>query len=248
MTRRTSPRPPRLAAALAAALGVALLPASAAATDLRLGADLAWVRDSSFDAFWENDLLGRLDLCLSYTPLALGPFRLDVEVGYGYAGYLSAVSNFDQVRSSLSIHDVYAGLRASFAPEEASWVRPYARVQGGLAIGLGSFADEGPRADPLAEPLRSSEADDLGGLVYGGGGVEFALPLGALMDEPPELLSEPMAFGVFVEGGYFYRTPLDFSPSVSSSDDPDRIPVQGFSAGDLDLSGGELRVGFVARL
>ena len=59
--------------------------------------------------------------------------------------------------------------------------------------------------------------------------------------------TDPRVFGVYLEGGYFYRTPLSFSASPSSGD-PDRIPVRGFSAGNLDLSGGELRVGFVARM
>ena len=155
------------------------------------------------------------------------------------------MSEFDRIRSSLAIHDLFAGVRASFAPSDASWVRPYARVQGGLVLGYASFADENTTSD--GGLLSSSEADDLGGLVYGGGGVEFSLPLDALMDDPPELISEPLAFGVYVEGGYFYRTPLSFSASPSSGD-PDRIPVRGFSAGDLDLSGGELRLGFVARM
>jgi hypothetical protein len=225
-----------------ALLGCLLLSAPAArATDVRLGADVGWARDASFDAFWENDLFSRLDVGLAYTVLAAGPLRLDVELGYGYAGYLEATSSFDGMTSSLTVHDVFAGVRASYAPADASWVRPYVHVQGGAAIGLAAFRDASAPDAP------SFEDGDVGGLVYGGGGVEFVLPLDVFMDEPPEPISEPLAFGLYLEGGYFYRTPFAFSPSTPSGGD-DSIPIRGFTAGDVDLSGGELRLGFVARL
>jgi len=223
-----------------ALLGALLLAAPARATDVRLGADVGWARDASFDAFWENDLFSRLDVGLAYTVLAAGPLRLDVELGYGYAGYLEATSSFDAMTSSLTVHDVFAGVRASYAPEGVSWIRPYAHVQGGVSIGLASFSDSGAGSTTF-------EDGDVGGMVYGGGGVEFVLPLDVFMDEPPEPLSEPLAFGLYLEGGYFYRTPLGFSPSTPSGGD-DTIPIRGFTAGDVDLSGGELRLGFVARL
>jgi hypothetical protein len=230
---------------LVLALGVLAAPA-ARATDVRLGAGMSWVRDTSFDAFWENDLLSRLDVCLSYTVVAAMPFRLDVEVGYGYSGYLEATDSFVSLDSTLTVHDFYAGLRASLAPADAEWVRPYVRVQGGTALGLASFLDTG-----VANAQRF-EASDVGGLVYGGGGVEFVLPLTALLDDAPQVLSEPLAFGIYVEGGYFYRTALSFSPSIPAPDDDaaaaDRIPVAGFSAGDVGLSGGEFRIGFLARM
>ncbi len=45
---------------------------------------------------------------------------------------------------------------------------------------------------------------------------------------------------------------LSFRPALPAPYDAreaaDRIPVDGFSAGDRVLSGGELRIGFVARL
>ncbi len=230
---------------LVAALVLSLAPA-ARATDLRLGADMAWMQDSSFDAFWTNDLFSRFDVCLAYTTFASVPFRLDAELGYGYAGYLGADATFAAITSELSVHDAYVGLRASIDPPGVSWLRPYVRVQGGATFGLASFRDTGA-------PAASAYEDwSVGGLVYGGGGVEFVLPLGVFLDEPPELLSEPMAFGIFLEGGYFYRSTLSFDPSIPAPDDEreaaDRIPVDGFSAGDLVLSGGELRIGFVARL
>lgn len=228
---------------LVAALVLSLAPA-ARATDLRLGADMAWVQDSSYDAFWTSDLFSRFDVCLAYTTFASVPFRLDAELGYGYAGYLGADASFAAITSELSVHDAYVGLRASIDPPGVSWLRPYVRVQGGATFGLASFRD--------ASASAASEDWSVGGLVYGGAGVEFVLPLGVFLDEPPELLSEPMAFGIFLEGGYFYRSTLSFDPSIPAPDDEreaaDRIPVDGFSAGDLVLSGGELRIGFVARL
>jgi hypothetical protein len=227
------------------ALGVLAAPA-ARATDVRLGAGMAWVQDASFDAFWEDDLLSRLDACISYTVVAAMPFRLDVEVGYGYAGYLEATDSFVALDTTLTVHDFYAGLRASLAPADAEWVRPYLRVQGGAALGLASFLDV------AATSASRFEASDVGGLVYGGAGVEFVLPMTALLDDAPEVLSEPLAFGIYIEGGYFYRTALSFSPSLPAPDDDaaaaDRIPVAGFSAGDVGLSGGELRIGFLARM
>jgi hypothetical protein len=227
------------------ALGVLAAPA-ARATDVRLGAGMAWVQDASFDAFWEDDLLSRLDACISYTVVAAMPFRLDVEVGYGYAGYLEATDSFVALDTTLTVHDFYAGLRASLAPADAEWVRPYLRVQGGAALGLASFLDV------AATSASRFEASDVGGLVYGGAGVEFVLPMTALLDDAPEVLSEPLAFGIYIEGGYFYRTALSFSPSIPAPDDDaaaaDRIPVAGFSAGDVGLSGGELRIGFLARM
>lgn len=229
---------------LVAVLVLASAPA-ARATDLRLGADMAWVQDSSFDAFWTSDLFSRFDVCLAYTTFAAVPFRLDAELGYGYAGYLGADASFASISSELSVHDAYVGLRASLDPPGVSWLRPYVRVQGGATFGLASFRDASS-ADAVYEDWA------VGGLVYGGGGVEFVLPLKVFLDEPPELLSEPMAFGIFLEGGYFYRSALSFDPTIPAPEDEqaaaDRIPVDGFSAGDLVLSGGELRIGFTARL
>jgi|GEM_PF-5799099 len=230
---------------LVAVLALSWAPA-ARATDLRLGADLAWVRDSSFDAFWTNDLFSRFDLCLAYTTVAAVPFRLDAELGYGYAGYLGADASFAAITSELSVHDAYVGLRASIDPPGVSWLRPYVRVQGGATFGLASFRDTSADDAPAYEDW------SVGGLVYGGGGVEFVVPLGVFLDPPPAPLSEPMAFGVFLEGGYFYRSALSFDPSIPAPEDEDevadRIPTTGFSAGDVVLSGGELRIGFVARL
>jgi len=236
----------RLLMALGLALSLVAVPGAARATDVRLGAGMAWVQDASFDAFWENDLLSRLDACISYTVVAAMPFRLDAEIGYGYAGYLKASDPFASLDTTLTVHDFYAGLRASIAPSGADWVRPYVRVQGGASLGLASFLDVS------ATDAARFEAADVGGLVYGGAGVEFVLPMTALLDDAPEVLSEPLAFGVYIEGGYFYRTSLSFSPSIPAPDDAaaaaDRIPVAGFSAGDLGLSGSELRIGFLARM
>jgi len=221
-------------------LGLLLAAAPARATDLRLGADMAWVRDSSFDTFWTNDLFSRLDICLAYTTFDTVGFRLDAELGYGYAGYLEATAPFAATKSTMAVHDVYAGLRASFDPPGVDWLRPYVRVQGGFTVGLASFTDVGATA------AASFDDWDVGGLVYGGGGLEIVLPMRVFMDDPPTVLSEPLAFGVFLEGGYFYRTALAFSPSGAGGDDT--IPVEGFSAGDVDLSGGELRTGFLVRM
>lgn len=230
---------------LVATLVLASAPA-ARATDVRLGADMAWVQDSSFDAFWTNDLFSRFDVCLAYTTFASVPFRLDAELGYGYAGYLGATAAFAAIESELSVHDAYVGLRASIDPPGLSWLRPYVRVQGGATFGLASFRDASADDAPAYEDW------SVGGLVYGGGGVELVLPLGVFLDEPPAPLSEPMAFGIFLEGGYFYRSALSFHPAIPAPEDEDeaadRIPVAGFSAGDVVLSGGELRIGFVARL
>jgi hypothetical protein len=218
--------------------------APARATDVRLGAGVAWARDASYDAFRENDLLGRFDLCLAYTVFAPAPLRIDVELGYGYVGNLGADVSFAALETGLDVHDAYAGLRASLDAPGLSWLRPYARIQGGLDVGLASFYDSSGGA--------TYEDWDVGGTAYAGGGVEFVLPSTVFLDDSPALLSEPFGFGVFVEGGYLYRSPLGFSPSIpgpeNEADAADRIPASGFAAGDVDLSGGELRVGFVARL
>lgn len=223
---------------------VVALPAHA--TDVRLGGDLAWVRDSSFDAFQTSDVLGRLDVCLGYTVLTPAWVRLDAELGYGYTGTSTATATFAGIESSLSVHDVYAGVRASVDLQSLWWVRPYVRLQGGVAFGSASFRDTRAAGGPTYEDLSAA------GLVYSGGGLEFVLPLSLFLVDPPVPLSEPMAFGIFVEGGYLFRSGLSFDPSIPPPEDEeeaaDRIPVQGFSAGDVLLSGGHLRFGFLVRL
>jgi hypothetical protein len=236
----------RLLPPLVLACTLCALPGAAHATDLRLGADMSWVHDASFDAYWQNDLFSRLDACLAYTVFAATPFRLDAELGYGYAGYLQATVPFASLDTKLYVHDFYAGLRASLAADGVEWVRPYVRVQGGVSLGLASFHDVSTAS------ASTYEDSDVGGLVYGGGGVEIVLPLSVFLDQPPAPLSEPLAFGIYLEGGYFYRTALSFSPTIPGPDDAaadaDRIPTRGFSAGDVNLSGGELRLGFLARM
>lgn len=53
------------------------------------------------------------------------------------------------------------------------------------------------------------------------------------------------------EGDRFYRSVLSFDPAIPAPEDEGeaaaRIPVEDFSAGDVVLCGGELRVGFAAR-
>ncbi|MDI7267613.1 MAG: hypothetical protein QME96_06435 [Myxococcota bacterium] len=232
----------RLQGVLAAA-AVSLLPSPSAATEIRLGSEITWVHDSSYDAFWTDDGMTRFDLGLSYTVARPSILLLDVEAGYRYAGHLGADIGFAAMSTSLSLHEAYAGVRAAF-DVGLSWFRPYARLQSGALFGTASFLDEAAGAVALEDWAPAA-------VVSAGAGVEFVLPPSFLSAGERVLLTEAFTFGVFVESGYSYRSALSFSPRRPESDDPeveaDLIPAAGFSAGDLSLSGADLRIGLLAR-
>lgn len=243
-----SPTPPpsalhRIALGFLLAGIATMIPSAAAATGLRIGTEVSWVRDTSYDVFSEDDVLAEIDVGLSYTVARPGIFLLDLELGYRYLGSAEAVVAFADLTSDLTGHEAYAGVRGAIDPG-LTWLRPYARLQTGALFGIASFRDRAAAGWTLEDWAPAA-------VVYAGAGIEILFPPTVFSAEPPDLLTESFSMGLYVEGGYSYRSALAFSPMRPDPEDPDvaadLIPADGFAAGDLSLSGGDLRAGFVAR-
>jgi hypothetical protein len=127
-----------------------------------------------------------------------------------------------------------ATLGARYTYQLMAWVVPFARA--GLGVGIGTLELEG---DGVAGAVEDTAASFCGYLLVG---VEVLLPLRRFRET-----GHGFTLGLVVEGGVAFASGLSFELGPEEDDELLQIPFESSSLGRINTSGGQVRVGLVAR-
>ncbi|MBW2262331.1 MAG: hypothetical protein JRG91_10195 [Deltaproteobacteria bacterium] len=231
----------RRLAAIAFILTLASVSAQAHATGLRAMGSWTMPKDSSYGALSSDEWRGQtLDLSFSYSFLYPGRIVLvDVEGGYIYNGEVQG-SLYDTYPTDLEGHGMYLGVRftARVNRKVLEWLQPYVRTDFGWSWN---------RVQISGASLPAMHDWGNGGFIYVGGGVQLTVPIAFIRKTMRIRLTQRFSIGLSYEFGYLQSAPIKvkFEPTPTNSGDVEPIPVHGFSAGTLDLSGITHRFGVV---
>jgi len=157
----------------------------------------------------------------------------------------------------VDVEDVYGAGRISFShhsavlgvewehPAGAHWVRPFVRGELGLTFGFLGLGYDVSGDEDVSDWA-------MAGRGHAGVGVRL-VPFNTMpaAKEGEEPRTGGVSFGIDVEVGYTYASPLDFDdlrpPEPDEDEDPPRIPLRSLAFGSLDLSGVEMRIGALIR-
>jgi hypothetical protein len=183
---------------------------------------------SGLDLVSTNDHLVGMELGYARELLSLRRGSLWAEGSYLLTG--SSAKSFDgRLDSKAQFHTLTVG--AVYRLPLYRWLVPHARVGVGLLVGRLGVTPSGG-----AEIVDRSVAFAGHALV----GAELLWPRARLRQGS-------FNFGLVIEGGYSFASPLGFTLTPSRPDDLRAIPVSGASLGSLVLHGGQLRVGALVR-
>jgi len=229
MTRAT------LIAALAAA-AICLSSPAQARTHLELGLELSptMVQDPAFEAFSEDDLRAvsfGFDARVEVASLWRNAKLLPV-IGYRVA--LDEGAPYGVLDTSLTTHDLFAGLRLR------GWLKPALGVFLQVTGGACWIRAEGSLTEYLGDGSRTSyDGDDVTWSVGGLAGLEFRLSPAMLERRGVRRFN----FGGEIGGGYLRRGEVEIDPSLGGGDE-NSLPVgQTESWGALNLSGWVFQIG-----
>ncbi len=226
---------------LAAIACVLTLATPAHATGLRAMGSWTNPRDDSYGALSSDEWRGRtLDLSFSYSFLYPGRIiLLDLEGGYLYNGEVQG-DLYGTYGTGIEGHGMYLGLRISARVNQKAWewLQPYVRAD---------FGWSWSRVEVAGTGLPAMHDWGNGGFIYVGGGVQLTLPIFLVRNKMRIRLTQRFSVGLSYEVGYVQMAPIKvkFEPSPTNSGDVEPIPVHGFGAGTLDLSGITHRFGAV---
>jgi hypothetical protein len=231
----------RLAAITILAIVVSV-PSLAHATGLRALGSWTNPKDDSYGALSSDEWRGRtLDLSFSYSVFyAARVLLLDLEGGYVYNGEVSS-SLYTAYPTDVEGHGMYLGVRvtARINRKAWEWLQPFVRADFGWSwsrVQVSSGYD-----------LPSMHDWGNGGFIYVGGGVQLTLPIVLIRKKMRIRLTQRFSIGLSYEFGYLQTAPIkvNLEPSTTNSGDVEPIPVHGFGAGTLDMSGITHRFGAV---
>ncbi len=209
----------------ALALGALLLPGPLAArpkNQLSVRVSQSFIPGAGYDALSANDHLAQGELAYGRELLELGRGRLWVEASW-QAGAKSA-SLFGSFQTHTLLQSVTAS--AIYRLPILPWLVPRARVGLGVAIGSLELSSTGAGGSASHDRAAAFTGQVLLGL-------EFWIPR-----RRPRV-----NFGLVVEGGASFQTPLAFALEPEVDDELRRIPLAGSELGSVGLSGGQLRIG-----
>lgn len=257
-----------LTMALAMATTLTLSPAPALADSaieegawtLAIASRSRLVRDPSFDLFSDRDVLAGFELSVMrrvWTELSLG---LSWQAGGASDGFIFNQFKFDYRQQSAMVTAVYESTELSRHLVGADWLRPTARLEGGVVFGRASVKFDEPAGDVASDQIQWKVAPR----VFAGVGLRFVPFSNSRVptDKDREEGRTPSGytFALDAEFGWSFLTRMDFdglapdpdgetrdARSGGSADDESAITRHPLDLGELNLDGVEFRVGLSMR-
>lgn len=220
---------------LAAALIVALAWPAAGRADNAVSLRLSntFIAHQGYDAVSDNDHLAQLELNYARRLYALGEGDLWAEGSYLVGSAQDSIFG-GRLETHVLLQSASLGVRYTYPL--LAWLIPYGRA--GMGVGVGTFELTGGGRDAEASVEDRAAAFCAYMLV----GVEVLLPLRRFRET-----GHGFTIGLVIEGGIALSTGLSFDLAPEEDEELLQIPVQATGVGRINPTGGQLRLGVVAR-
>lgn len=217
-------------ASLLVALG---LPAAARADNsVSMRVNNTWVAHSGFDLVSDDDHMAQMEFNYARRLYPLWDGGLWAEASYMLGAQQDKLFG-GQLETDVLFQAITVGAR--FTYPIFSWLVPFTRAA--LGVGIGSLSLEGAMVG--GDAVHDTTAAFCGHLLVG---VEVLLPLRRFRET-----GRGFTIGLVIEGGIGFSSGLGFDIAPEEDDELLQIPLEGSGLGRINPSGGQLRVGVVAR-